>query len=161
MAGKGRLRSTRHHDERVSLHEGLEQARDALEAALSRPAEGAGDLRWGLRLQQALGTLADALEDHRDRAEREGGFLDEIVAEKPALKAEADRLRDDHADLLHRAIRFRARLDEQLAFRRVAVGIAGLEANALFYLVSLHIARARDVVYEAYFQEEGGEEANG
>ena len=114
-------------------------------------------IAWGSQIQTAVAALQDAIFEHSERAEAPGGTLNEMVRIKPALTRRVEEQREEHADALKKAEALAGRLEEQLSFQQLAVDQLALEGTILLYSVRLHVMRGGDLLYDAYFQDEGGE----
>ena len=143
-------------ERRISAHEALQTACAAIEEALATDRY-ADPVAWGGGVERTATTLRAALERHRERSEAPGGTLDEMVRLKPSLASRVAEQRLEHDDLLLKADALGTRLEEQLALARVAVDQIALEGSILVQSVRLHTMRGSDLIYEAYFQDEGGE----
>lgn len=83
-------------------------------------------------------------------------MLPDATAKKPGLMAARKRLEHEHADMLHRAAEIEFEAERQLAAQDFNVELLRLEARVLHDIL-LHMARTDSLIYEAYFQLEGGE----
>ncbi len=142
---------------RIQAHDAMERSAQLLDAVLeSYPAE--DTVAWGLRLRHAARMLSEAVKQHRDATEAEGGALQTLAQVKPALVRQIERQRREHFELLLKAEELEHEVREQIAFDRLDGDTARLAALILRESLRLHIYRATNLLYEAYFQEEGGEE---
>ena len=137
---------------RISAYEALNTGFAALETVLGS-AEGPD---WARDALQGLMLLEQGLTRHCEVSEEPGGSLDQIVALKPSLVHATMELRGEHASLRTETRRLREgltalspdALDENNATRRAL--------NELSAAVREHMERGADLLYNAYFQEEGG-----
>lgn len=113
---------------------------------------------WGHRLRHASRMFFEAVKQHRDATEAPGGALEAVATIKPALTRQIERQRREHDELLMKAEELEHEVREELAFDRLDVDTHRLAAVILRESLRLHIYRATNLLYEAYFQEEGGEE---
>lgn len=116
------------------------------------------DLAWGVDLSHALRGFREEFARHRQRAEEQSGQLEEVIAQKQALVHRVEELKQEHRDIVAAIDALDSRLNEQLEFRRVARDELCLEAQIALDRYRLHMMRSGDLLYEAYFQEEGGED---
>jgi hypothetical protein len=134
-----------------ALIEALNQLDEAAEP-------GRGDEASRLRrIQSAAQTTQDVLAEHQLLAEDQGGFIEEATGQKPALIPESERLKRQHAEMLHRANELRREVDLQFAFDEFDVELLRLETVVLRDILRAHLRRADSLLYEAYFRVEGGE----
>ena len=141
---------------RLSGHEALRHARQAMDDAIIAPA--AGDpLGWARGLHDALAELADILRRHREASERAGGTLEEMAELEPRLVPRLDRSRAEHLPLIERADALRETVAAQMAAGRVDVDHLRQEAGRLQSDVRHHMAVGIDLMYEAYKRDMGGE----
>lgn len=139
-------------------HNALKQARAQLDEAVSQE-PGQEPEGWLRRVQEAGRALFDALYAHQYMAEEdEQGTLPQATNEKPALMALSKRLEHEHADMLHRAAELEEEAERQIAFQDYNTDLVRLEAIVLRDVLLLHLLRTDTLLYEAYFQVEGGEE---
>ena len=138
-------------------HATLKHALDALaEARGSEP--GDDTTGWVRRVQAAARGLFDAMQEHEDVSEEEGGTLPELTSEKPGLMAERTRLEHEHTDMLHRAEEIEEDAERQLRFDDINVDLLRLQTSILHDILELHLLRTDSLMYEARFRMEGGEQ---
>lgn len=142
---------------RIQAHDAMERGAELLDRVLAE--DGAEDpIAWGHRMRHAARMLFEAVKQHRDATEAPGGALEALAALKPALVRQLERQRREHHELLVKAEELENEVREELAFDRLDVDTHRLAAVILRESLRLHIYRATNLLYEAYFQEEGGEE---
>lgn len=139
---------------RVSGHDALRSARQALDDVLTAPADRPS---WGADVGAALAALHDVLVRHQRASEAPGGTLEQMVDAKPGLQSAVRGLRREHPLLIEDARELTSEVN-------AAVGAATLDAErirwkagALQDAVRRHVARGTDLLYEAFHREEGGE----
>ena len=142
---------------RIQAHDAMERSGEILDRVLAD--DPAGDpIAWGHRLRHAARMFFEAVKQHRDATESPDGALDALATLKPALVRQLERQRREHNELLVKAEELEHEVREELAFDRLDVDTHRLAAGILRDSLRLHIYRATNLLYEAYFQEEGGEE---
>ena len=140
---------------RLSGHEALRHARQAMDDAIIAPA---GDRKaWAEGLHGALDELADILRRHRDASERPGGTLEEMAELQPRLTPQIERSREEHLPLIERAEGLRDTVAEQAEAGTVNVDHLRQDAGRLQSDVRHHMAAGIDLMYEAYERDMGGE----
>lgn len=142
---------------RVAVREAIEGACESLHRVLSTPAH-SDDLEWGSSLRAAVNELFVAIQQHRDITEAEDGPLNEMLRRKPALRRHIERQRREHGELIQKAEELADESREMIHFKHLDVDLLRLAGAVLNEGVRLHLYRATNLVYEAFFQEEGGEE---
>lgn len=141
-----------HGQDQVDLNAVCEQLTIAIDADPDVDSEA-----WVRNIRAACRSLFDVVSAHRDASEGEDGVMAEVVSQKPGLLPRTNRLVHEHIDMLHRAMEVDEQVERQLAFQRIEVEPIHLKASVLRDITKLHLMRASDAVYDAYFQEEGGE----
>lgn len=142
---------TEHGEDQLELQHACDELAAAIDVSQSDP-EG-----WVRGIQSACRALFDAVGKHRHASEGDEGAMAELVAQKPGLLPRVHRLEHEHVDMLHRATEIDDQIERQLAFQRIEIEPIQLKASVLRDITKLHLMRASDAVYDAYFQEEGGE----
>lgn len=142
---------------RIQAHDAMQRSAELMDRVLADDSS-ADPIAWGHRLRHAARMLFDSVKQHRDATEAEGGALAALAALKPALVRQLERQRREHHELLVKAEELENEIREELAFDRLDVDTHRLAAHILRESLRLHIYRATNLLYEAYFQEEGGEE---
>lgn len=140
-----------HGQDQVELKDACEQLAVAIDGDLANPEA------WMRDIQAASRTVFKVVSAHRDTAEGDEGVMAEIVSEKPGLLPRVNRLVHEHLDMLHRAMEIDEQVERQLAFQQIDIEPIQLKASVLRDITKLHLMRASDAIYAAYFQEEGGE----
>lgn len=125
-------------------------SRDALhtlEDALSEPAPGR-EAGWLARVNDALETLAQALDAQAGRDSESASILSEIATDEPRLSARVQRLRHEHQDLRDSVRSLQAQLSPQPAGD---VDVADIRDRlaAVARRLRQHRAREADLIYEA------------
>jgi hypothetical protein len=138
--------------DQVELKAACEQLAEAIDADPAADAE-----TWVRDIQAACRTVFKVVSAHREAAEGDEGVMAEIVSEKPGLLPRTNRLVHEHVDMLHRAMEIDEQVERQVAFQQIEVESIQLKASVLRDITKLHLMRASDAVYDAFFQEEGGE----
>ncbi len=130
---------------RISVKQALSEVEIAAAAPSASP-------DWRLELDEALGNLRMAFEQHVVDVEAPDGLISEIIATAPRLSPKADRLRDEHATLT-------ALIDNLVAAARMATAASELRNEILDVLVAIarHRQLGADLVYEAYEVDIGGQ----
>lgn len=141
---------------RIQAHDAMERSAELLDRVLAD--HSADPIAWGHRLRHATRMFFEAVKQHRDATESHGGALEALAALKPALVRQLERQRREHHELLVKAEELENEVREELAFDRLDADTHRLAAHILRESLRLHIYRATNLLYEAYFQEEGGEE---
>ena len=140
---------------RLSEHDALRGAREAVDAAIV--AHAGNRVTWAESLGEALLGLQHVVVRHRAAAEAPGGTLAEMVALKPGLMHRVERQRAEHLTLLRDLSDLREILREQVVDRQIGVALARGKAGSLQDALRRHMANGTDMLYEAYFVDEGGE----
>jgi hypothetical protein len=140
----------------VSEEELLRSSREAVDAALIT-AVAADPVRWGTHLHAALGDLRQAFERHSSAAEAADGTLDEVLKQRPALAHAVRRQRREHVELFADIAALRDELVNALARKTVDPEALRWRVGALQDAVRRHMARGSDLLYEAFYQDDGGE----
>lgn len=140
-----------HGQDQVALKDACEQLSTAIDGDLPNPEA------WVRDIQAACRSVFKVVSAHREAAEGDEGVMAEIVSEKPGLLPRTNRLVHEHIDMLHRAMEIDEQVERQLAFQQIEVEPIRLKASVLRDIIKLHLMRASDAVYDAFFQEEGGE----
>lgn len=86
----------------TELHEPLVDAMHRLERALASPAPGREE-SWRQRVAAELATFRNVLATHVASAESRRGLFVDVESLQPALHHRIERLKHEHADLLHQA----------------------------------------------------------
>lgn len=141
----------------IQGHDALTRSAELMDSVLESDPE-PDPVAWGHQLRHATRLYFEAVKQHRDATEAEGGALDALALIKPALMRQLDRQRREHHELLLKAEELEDEVREQLAFARLDTDTARIAALVLRESLRLHMYRATNLLYEAYFQEEGGEE---
>lgn len=133
------------------LHDANTQLDDAIGAHVGHP------MGWATSLEQAARNVGAAFAHHRDRAEAPDGNLERIAQERPGLIPKVTKQRTEHAELLSTITSFCEQLAEMREFHEVPVDRLRLQAGIVHDSIRLHLAQASDLLYEAYFRDEGGQ----
>jgi hypothetical protein len=135
---------------------GFRAAMGDLERAIAAPARGRVD-EWVTGVRVALDSLRDVLDHHIYATEAPDGFLDEIVETEPRLANQAQRLRDEHGELVDAISAASARLRSGTTFAQDE-WVDAMRDRLLALLGALvrHRQRGADLVYEAYAVDIGG-----
>src|SRR5690606_30125298 len=112
---------------------------------------------WAQGLMTALEQFENAAIRHRDLAEAPGGTLDQIAGEKPQLLRKVERQRAEHAPLLDEIAGARAMVRERFGSGEGPVEATAQEVRRVNADVQGHLNRAVDLLYEAFFRDDGGE----
>jgi hypothetical protein len=133
---------------------GLKSALSGLEIALAAPAPGRVD-DWAAGVRDALGVLQEVWTRHVIETEAPGAFIDELVEAAPRLATPAQRLREEHGEILSVLLDVEERLrvpdlDDEWAERMRSV------LTGLLVALARHRQRGADLVYEAYAVDIGG-----
>jgi hypothetical protein len=135
---------------------GFRAAMGDLERAIASPARGRVD-EWVGGVRTALDALRDVVDHHIFATEAPGGFLDEIVDTEPRLANQAQRLRDEHGELVDAIAAASARLRSGTTFAEDEwVDAMRDRLLALLGVLVRHRQRGADLVYEAYAVDIGG-----
>lgn len=134
----------------------LREACERLHQAQQKQAEDSEE--WSRELQEAVQGVMEALEQHAELSEAPDGPLAEISERKPHLLHEVDRQKQEHGEMLERADLINEKVARSHWFQQWDVDILRLEAKVLHDMLRLHLVRGDDMVYEALFRDEGGEQ---
>lgn len=134
----------------------LMRARQALEEAATRTV-GDDEPTWLAQVQSAARALFLVIEQHQQVAEEEEGTLVDATAQKPGLMSLRRRLEHEHADMLHRLSEIDVEVERQIASQDFNIDLVRLEAQVVRDILLLHVVRTDSLVFDAYFQVEGGE----
>ncbi|MEZ5117783.1 MAG: hypothetical protein R2737_16100 [Candidatus Nanopelagicales bacterium] len=111
---------------------------------------------WWAELAHRLDGLSDRMWEHRAAVEGPGGLHSQILADEPRLAAQIDRLEREHSDLADRLLATRLLVGRHAGDPRRAATVVTAVADLLARLRS-HQRRAREIVYDAYLVDLGGE----
>ncbi len=139
----------------VSEQELLNGAREQVDAALVLAA--AETELWAKSLHAALAQLSAAYQRHSDAAEGPGGTLDVVMEKRPGLEKAVRIQRREHADLQAEINEIRDRLAADIANATVDPGTFRWQVAPVQDAVRRHMARANDLLFEAFTHDEGGE----
>ena len=139
---------------RVSGHDALREARQALDDALTAPAD---QRQWGEQVLTALSGVHRVHQRHQRASEAPGGTLEQAVAERPGLGHRARALRLEHPLLIDDAATLEAELRSAIASAHVEAERVRWKAGALQDAVRRHVAQGTDLLYEAFHRDDGGE----
>jgi hypothetical protein len=135
---------------------GLRTAMNNLERAVASPGPGRVD-EWVVGVRDALESLRDVVDRHIFATEAPGGFLDEMVEEEPRLANGAQRLREEHGEIVDMISAASARLRSRPSFATDEwVDAMRDRLLALLGVLARHRQRGADLVYEAYDVDIGG-----
>jgi hypothetical protein len=134
---------------------GLRFAMGDLERAVAAPAPGRVD-EWVEGVRVALESLRDVVDRHIHATEAPGGFLDEIVETEPRLANPAQRLREEHGEIVDAISAASARLRAPSFATDEWVEAMRDRLLALLGVLARHRQRGADLVYEAYDVDIGG-----
>lgn len=137
-----------------SHYEALVEAGKLLDEVLAERDADPGN-GWGLRLGAAAESAFSAVAEHRAGAEGQVGALADIVERKPALAFQVERQKREHVELYHRAKELSEEIERQLAFEQLDAESLRMETVVLRESLRLHLYRAVQLLYEAYFRDEG------
>ena len=130
---------------------GLKSALSDLELALAAAAPGRED-EWRAGVRDALDALHEVWTRHIIDTEAPGAFLDELVDETPRLANAAQRLRDEHGEILSEMLA----AEETIRQRPVDVVDLRSRLTAMLCMLAAHRQRGADLVYEAFDVDIGG-----
>jgi hypothetical protein len=135
---------------------GFRTAMANLERAVAAPTPGRVDA-WVVGVRDALDALRDVVDRHISETEAPGGFLDEIVDAEPRLANPAERLREEHGEMVDAISAASARLRSRPSFATDEWAESMRDRMlALLGLLARHRQRGADLVYEAYDVDIGG-----
>jgi len=134
---------------------GLRVAMGNLERAVAAPGPGRVD-EWVDGVRNALELLRDVVDRHIHATEAPGGFLDEIVDAEPRLANPAQRLREEHGEIVDAISAASARLRAPSFATDEWVEAMRDRLLALLGVLARHRQRGADLVYEAYDVDIGG-----
>jgi hypothetical protein len=150
-AGDGQLEAVRER------RAGFRAAMSDLERAVAAPAPGRFD-EWTAGARDALDRVRDIVDRHIFATEAPGGFLDEIVEAQPRLANQAQRLRDEHGEIVDAMSAASARLRAGTSFAPDEwVDAMRDRLLVLLGVLARHRQRGADLVYEAYAVDIGGD----
>jgi hypothetical protein len=135
---------------------GFRDAMGDLERTVAAPAPGRID-EWVNGVRYALEALRDVVDHHVFATEAPGGFLDEIIDTEPRLANQANRLREEHGEIIDAISAASARLRAGTSFAPDE-WVDAMRDRLLVLLGTLarHRQRGADLVYEAYAVDIGG-----
>jgi hypothetical protein len=134
----------------------LMRARRMLDEAMAQDASGE-ESAWLRRVQLAAQALYQAVEQHEELAEEEGGTLADATVGKPGLMPVRQRLEHEHADMLHRLSEIDLEAERQMALQDFNVEFVRLQVQVVRDILLLHLARTDSLLFDAYIRVEGGE----
>ena len=135
--------------------EALRHARETMDSAIIAP--DTDPQAWASGLRAALTELTNILKRHREVSDRPGGHLDTIASEQPRLVNQIEKSRSEHIPLIERAESLLATLEEQTTANQFDVEGVRKQASLLVDDVRQHLAAGRELVFETYERDEGGE----
>jgi hypothetical protein len=136
---------------RADLHHALV----GVEGAISSPAVARED-DWTKDVAVALRDLREALEEHIEVTEREGGLYEEICQRAPRLSNKIDRLRGEHPEIRDATTALIDRLEATSVGDAWPVDDARNDLQRLLGRVVRHRQLGADLVWEAYNLDIGG-----
>lgn len=139
----------------VSENSLLSGARERLDNALVQAA--AAPDQWGKALLEAVTNLATALQRHIAAADGPDGTLEAVLARRPALEHAVRVQRREHLDLEADLTRVRGILAAALERGTVDADTLRWQVAPLQDAVRRHMARANDLLFEAFNRDDGGE----
>ncbi len=142
-------------ESRISEYEALQTALRNLGEALAAPDSEAQS--WAAQLQVCIRAAVSAFERHRDSAEAPNGNLARAAEVKPSLARWVERLKEEHLEIIRKGQRFDGLISELLRFENIPKDRFRLEGGMLRDSILLHMMLGAQLLYEMYFQEEGGE----
>ena len=140
---------------RVSGHDRLRTAMQRLDDALIAPVGANG--QWTRAVLRAVRELESAFQRHREVSEAPGGTLERVIAARPSLVAAARRSRSEHPLLLDRMAVARERISAGIDFGQPDPEAVRSELGRLQDEVRRHVGRGSDLLFEAFFRDDGGE----
>jgi hypothetical protein len=139
----------------VSEHSLLSGARERVDEALVHAA--AEPERWGRSLMDAVSNLGSAFSRHIAVAEGPGGTLEVVMERRPALEHAVRVQRREHLDLASDLERLGANLAEAVERGAVDADTLRWQVAPIQDAVRRHMARANDLLFEAFNRDDGGE----
>jgi hypothetical protein len=133
---------------------GLKSAMSGLEIAIAAPAPGRID-EWAAGVREAVALVQEVWTRHIVETETPGAFLDELVEAAPRLATPAQRLREEHGEILSVLLDVEERLAPDPEDEEWANRMRGL-LTSLLAALARHRQRGADLVYEAYAVDIGG-----
>jgi hypothetical protein len=135
---------------------GFRTAMGNLERSIAAPAPGRVDA-WVIGVRDAVEALRDVVDRHIFATEAPGGFLDELVEEEPRLANQAQRLREEHGEMVDAISAALARLRARPSFATEEWAETMRDRlTVLMALLARHRQRGADLVYEAFDVDLGG-----
>lgn len=129
---------------------GMRAAMGELERVVKQEAHDRFD-EWAISVRSALEALREVVDHHIFATEAADGFLDEIVDAEPRLANQAQRLRDEHGQMVDAISAALARLRARPALEADDwVDAMRDRLLALIALLHRHRQRGADLVYQAY-----------
>ena len=133
---------------------GLKAAMSGLEIAIAAPAPGRLD-DWAHGVRDALAVLQEVWTHHIVDTETPGAFLDELVDAAPRLAKPAQRLREEHAQILSILLEVEDKLAPEPEDAEWSERLRSV-LTSLLVALARHRQRGADLVYEAYAVDIGG-----
>jgi hypothetical protein len=127
--------------------EQLYQVMSRLEAAAARPT---GSPDWRSGVEAALEDLDEALRQHVEQVEGEGGLFEDVHWQAPHLDHQIETLREEHEEVLAAsrwALRMVDEWEPAVLRRRV---------NGLLARLAVHRQTGAELLYDAYSLDLGG-----
>ncbi|MFQ5382389.1 MAG: hypothetical protein ACE5EF_12335 [Dehalococcoidia bacterium] len=112
---------------------------------------------WAKRLEKAVRDVAAAFQHHFEVAEGPDGHLHQIVDMSPSLIPKVTKQRHEHDELLVMVNHLADHIAEMGDLDTLLVERFRLEAEVVHDAIHMHLARAADLLFEAYFRDAGGE----
>ncbi len=140
-----------------SLHyEALKTRLIELDEVLARDWK-ADERAWLEAVEATARGLFEMLEQHQHISETEGGLLPSATDLKPGLIPESERVKEEHAEMLHRAGELQSTAALQVASDDFDAEAVSLDMTVLRIMLQAHLGRVDALMYDAYFRVEGGE----
>lgn len=117
----------------------------------------ADERAWLEAVEAAARVLFETLEQHQHVSETEGGLLPSATDLKPRLIPESEHVKDEHAEMLHRAGELQNTAALQVASGDFDAEAVCLDMTILRTILQAHLGRVDALMYDAYFRVEGGE----
>ena len=133
---------------------GLKSAMSGLEIAIAAPMPGRVR-EWAKGVKDALDVVYEVWTRHVVETEAPGAFLDELVETAPRLSMPAQRLRDEHTEILNVVLGIEERLAAETDDTEWAEALRA-DLTSLLVALARHRQRGADLVYEAYDVDVGG-----
>lgn len=117
----------------------------------------ADERTWLKAVEATARVLLGTLEQHQHISEAAGGLLPSATGLKPGLIPESERVKEEHAEMRHRAGQLQSTAALQVASDDLDAEAVCLDMTILRTILQAHLGRVDALMYDALFRVEGGE----